>query len=112
MSEGEDLYDVLLMLREDMRKVKEIIIHNANFDLTVLEEVCCDLFDGQTIVCTMLSTIEFCAIPRNGAYKYPKLSELYRKLFGKDFEGELHSSSEDVKCLRECWKEMGKHFDL
>ena len=37
MSEGKDLCDVLLMLREDMRKVKEIIIHNANFDLTVLE---------------------------------------------------------------------------
>ena len=118
MSEGEDLYDVLLMLREDMRKVKEIIIHNANFDLTVLEEVTTDLFDGKTIVCTMLSTIEFCAIPRNspkarnGGLKYPKLSELYRKLFGKDFEGELHSSSEDVRCLRECWKEMRKHFDL
>ena len=115
MSEGKDLCVVLLMLREDMRKVKEIIIHNANFDLTVLEEVCCDLFDEKTIVCTMLSTIEFCAIPRNsrnGAYKFPKLIELYRKLFGKDFEGELHSSSEDVRCLRECWKEMGKHFDL
>ena len=44
----------------------------------------------------------------NDLYKYPKLSELYQKLFNKEPEGKLHDSSFDVQCLVECFKELVK----
>jgi DNA polymerase III epsilon subunit-like protein len=106
---GRDLGEVLRLLQRDLERVDQIVIHNAKFDQTVLENLIPDIFIGKKVVCTMLSTVQFCRLTfsdRNRRYKWPKLSELYRKLFKKEFEGRLHSSEEDVRCLRDCWREL------
>lgn len=53
---------------------------------------------------TMKSTIKFCNLP--GAYgpKWPKLTELYSKLFNETFEA--HSSKNDVDATHKCYHEL------
>lgn len=55
---------------------------------------------------------EICKIPssiRGEKYKWPTLYELYRKLFGKSFQGQ-HNAINDVKATYECYcKMIGKN---
>ncbi len=45
----------------------------------------------------MKSTVDFCAIPGRGiGFKFPKLNEIHKKLFGAYFEG-AHSAIYDVE---------------
>lgn len=60
---------------------------------------------------TMMSTIKFCELPGKyaGQFKWPKLTELYEKLFpGEKFDA--HSSGADVDATYKCYlklKELG-----
>ena len=40
-----------------------------------------------------------------GDYKWPKLIELYRHFFGRDFEGQ-HDALDDIRATRDCFWEM------
>ena len=58
----------------------------------------------------MKCSADFCAIPSNspyGGYKWPKLEELYRKLFGYTFDG-AHDALADVEATRKCYFELKK----
>lgn len=45
----------------------------------------------------MKDTVDFCKIPGRGVgYKYPKLNELYKILFGDHFDG-AHDAMVDVE---------------
>jgi DNA polymerase III epsilon subunit-like protein len=103
LQDGEDIDIVLNHLRKDLNRVSEIIAHNADFDVTVLESLDPTLFNNKIITCSMLSTIDYCNLPRK---KWPKLLELHRKVFGEEFQGRLHDASEDVRCLRQCWTQL------
>ena len=51
---------------------------------------------------------DICKIPGNviyGGYKYPKLGELYYKLFNKHFNNQ-HNAMADVEATYECYKEL------
>ncbi len=107
-----------------------LVCHNIEFDVTVLfyhlyrhfKPVFTQYMDKKVqCICTMLDTIELCALPSvnpmkypkknptpNDLYKYPRLNELYKKLFGKEPDGKLHDSSYDVECLVECFKKLVK----
>ena len=56
--------------------------------------------------CTMKSSVKFCAIPGFKGYKWPKLIELYRKLFSKDFN--QHNALDDIKATADCFWELKK----
>jgi DNA polymerase III epsilon subunit-like protein len=93
-----------------------IVAHNASFDLTVLLYHKYRYYKRYDIplpqlyipyICTMMDTTEMCEIlhanPRHPRdFKYPKLGELYKHLFGKTPEN-LHNSKWDVKCMIECF---------
>ncbi len=57
--------------------------------------------------CTMRESTAFCKLPktRGSGYKWPKLEELYRILFGEDFEG-AHDALADVRATRRCYYEL------
>jgi formylglycine-generating enzyme required for sulfatase activity len=57
--------------------------------------------------CTMLLSTNYCRIPGYYGYKYPKLQELYRKLFGVTFDG-VHNSFTDVNATVKCFWEMNR----
>ncbi len=107
-----------------------LVCHNVEFDVTILfyhlykhfKSVFSKYMETKIpCICTMLDSIELCKLPSvnplkypkknptpNDLYKYPRLSELYKKLFDKEPEGRLHDSSYDVECLVECFKKLAK----
>jgi DNA polymerase III alpha subunit (gram-positive type) len=80
-----------------------------NFDSKIIgaemirKNLTTNLFSKQ-LICTMEVSSAFCKIPGNYGYKWPKLSELYIKLFGEDFK-EAHNASSDIEATAKCfWK--------
>lgn len=100
-----------------LNKADAIIGHNIEYDedmlkieLRRLEKL--HLYNPSQVLCTMKSTVDFCAIQGNGArFKYPKLWELYKKLFGEYFIG-AHDAMVDVEATLQCFLELEKQWIL
>lgn len=124
LKKGKPLIEVLQMFRDDVVNADYICGHNLEYDINALEGEFSRAEDDhlssmltKPVLDTMKTTVEFCAIPYPADkprkydtgcdYKYPKLSELYHKLFGKDFEG-AHNSANDVSATAECLVELIK----
>lgn len=120
---GKPVSDVLKHLAVSIGKADKVISHNLSFDrTTILAEYqrlwlagCIDKRPkevwSKADICTMVATKNFCAIPfpSGAGYKFPKLEELYEKLFGKKYDisgAELHNSANDVSCLISCVREL------
>lgn len=109
--EGVELKEVLSEFMNDLANADEIIGHNIDFDRHI---VGCELYRtggaydelmNRQYICTMQASTDFCAIPSNspyGGYKWPKLEELYRKLFGHMFDN-AHDALADVVATKECF---------
>ena len=85
-NEGFDLYEVINEFIEDLNVATNVVGHNVAFDKKILgaEMIRLDMKDElekKKSYCTMQSSIDFCKIPGKYGFKYPKLQELYRKLF-------------------------------
>ncbi|MBN2614973.1 MAG: DNA polymerase III subunit alpha [Bacteroidales bacterium] len=110
--EGHDLKEVLKVFSESVAKADIIIGHNIEFDNTIMQveylrmELACQL-DQKTIIDTKEASTDYCAIPggRGGKFKWPKLSELYLKLFGTDFDAS-HNASADVQATARSFFEL------
>lgn len=116
--EGIPLRQALTEFIDDLNRADYLIAHNVEFDHPTLgAEMIRYQMKGKRLqkVCTMKTTIDFCAIPFAGQrawlskaekkYKFPKLSELHQKLFGKDFES-AHSAGGDLAALKACFFEL------
>jgi hypothetical protein len=54
-------------------------------------------------LCLMRTTTDFCHLPgRFGTPKYPRLTELHRKLFGEDVHA-CHSALADMEASARCF---------
>lgn len=111
-SHGESLRMVLLDFLTDVELSNVIIGHNLEFDQkVVLAELhrlqMEDPFNEKKLICTMKQSVNYCAFPGRyvGRYRYPKLEELYKKLFDKRIRGG-HNSMHDVEATYECYKEL------
>lgn len=116
----ENLIELFGVLSE--YEVKYIIGHNLEYDLKCLQALYYrHLKDGQYSVftsnfnslfikhlpnlqkiCTMKGTIDFCGIKSQYGYKYPKLEELYKKLFSEDLD-DSHNAKYDVFNTAKCY---------
>ena len=59
-------------------------------------------------ICTKDESVNFCAIPGvNGkdGFKWPKLSELHKKLFNTDF-ADSHNAAADITATAKCFWEL------
>jgi DNA polymerase III epsilon subunit-like protein len=109
MNEGRDLYFVLEEFSEIIDEANLLVAHNMNFDEKIVgaeflrSGISSGLFRTRRF-CTMLSSIDFCRIPSGSGdgYKWPKLSELHIKLFGRDFE-DAHDAMVDARACARCF---------
>lgn len=107
---GNDLTRVLKEISATIDKAKYIIAHNMSFDEKIVgaefirKNISHNLFQKKRI-CTMEETTNFCAIPGNYGYKWPKLSELHYKLFSTHFS-ESHNAAADIKATAKCFWEL------
>ena len=112
LREGKPLHEVLHEFIKALGKARVIAGHNVEFDNTIVRVEClrsqteCPLTD-KIIIDTKEVSTDYCALPggRGGKYKWPKLSELHRKLFGEDFDA-AHNASADVQATARCFLEL------
>lgn len=107
LREGVDIQEVLETLEFWITNCDVIVGHNVSFDMSVVGAEFWRLhqrnpFDGKDFVCTMKSSTEFCQLPGGRPFKYPKLFELYKKLFDKDM-GAAHTALQDIQNTVDCY---------
>ena len=112
--EGVELEPVLAEFAQAVKNARVLIAHNMDFDRRVLEaEFIRTGMDSnmarKTEHCTMKESTSFCRLPGPYGYKWPKLTELYRILYGESFP-EAHSALADAEACMRCFfklKEIG-----
>ncbi|MBP5360753.1 MAG: SEL1-like repeat protein [Bacteroidaceae bacterium] len=110
--EGKPLREVIEAFLKDAERAKCIVGHNISFDQKVVGAELYRLGIPDTIstaksLCTMQTGTDYCKIPGYYGYKWPKLQELYHKLFGCDFE-DAHDALADITATKKCFFEMRK----
>lgn len=110
ISEGVDLTSVLNRFSALINRSEAIVAHNISFDEKIigaelLRKQIQNNFSRKKKLCTMQASTNYCRLPGNYGYKWPKLSELHIKLFGKDFE-EAHDAAVDINATERCFWEM------
>ena len=113
---GIPIEDAIGAFYDAINKCKYIICHNLDFDYNIM---IAEHFrnkikerpdtNERTKICTMLNTINYCELqPKYKSqkeFKWPKLEELHKKLFGYKFEG-AHDALIDVKATAQCFWEL------
>ena len=114
LSRGEPLKEVLEKFAKDCRRCCLCVGHNVQFDKKVAGSEFLRAGMRDSIVFlpaadTMKSSVFWCRIPkRSGKYKWPRLQELHKKLFGKKFD-DAHNSLCDVQATERCFWELKRH---
>lgn len=98
------------MFAYEAKQCEYLVAHNIGFDYNVLgaEMLRYKMSVGKKLnqICTMEASTNYCQLPgKYGKFKWPKLDELHRKLFGADFEG-AHDALDDVKATSRCFFAM------
>ena len=110
---GVTLEDVLIQLRDDIEHhwPKLYVGHNVSFDRPIVLNEYQRVAEEENlstlpIFCTMKSTTNICRLPSNrGGYKWPKLEELHRHLFGRP-HASAHDAKGDVSATAKCFFEL------
>ena len=107
-----DTVSVVDEFMDDFDQATFIVGHNIDFDKKILGAELIrlhrpDVMNSKHTYCTMQAGTNFCRIPGRYGYKWPKLQELYVKLFGHDFEG-AHNAMSDIEATQECFWELRK----
>lgn len=117
LQEGIPLQSALVEFMSDLNCSELIVGHNIDYDINIvgaelyrLNMEYNDLVKKNKI-CTMKKSVDYCAIPNPnayyGGYKWPKLEELYRKLFNCDILG-AHDALIDIQAAKKCYFELKK----
>ena len=111
LAEGAPLDSVLTVFLQTLDSAEYIVGHNISFDIHVVDaELIRRGHDARLTpmkaYCTMLAGTDYCKLLGNyGHYKWPKLQELHKKLFGTEFD-DAHNSAADVEATCKCFWEM------
>ncbi len=109
-TKGDLIKDVLGLFLADVENADYVVGHNVSFDIHVVGAELIRQGKRDTIalkpsICTMESSIDFCAIPGYYGYKYPSLQELHKKLFNYEFE-DAHNALSDIRATLKCFFEL------
>ncbi|RJP92462.1 MAG: 3'-5' exonuclease [Desulfobacteraceae bacterium] len=107
---GVDLKPVLEEITIDISTAMVLVAHNMKFDEKILGAEFLRMgylnhIDEKPRKCTMQSSTNFCQIPGPYGNKWPKLQELYKKLFREDFDN-AHNALADVRACSKCYFEL------
>ena len=105
------IHEIVMLFYFGALKTCDVIVgHNIEYDVRViLSELHRYGYDTELLnsihqFCTMKNSIDVCGFDTRHGNRYPKLQELYSKLFHKPFENE-HDAYCDIKATADCfWK--------
>ncbi len=112
-AEGHPLEEVLEAFDRDLAQARYVMGHNIGFDVNIVgaemhrlaQDV--DRLLNVPVIDSKDEATEYCAIPggKGGGFKWPSLTELHTKLFGKPFD-EAHDAAYDVDATARCFFEL------
>ncbi len=110
LRDGKPLRQVIQAFLKDSEGARCFVGHNVSFDQRVVGAELYRLGIVDTVSTarsfdTMKAATDYCKIPGTYGYKWPKLIELHRKLFGCEFE-DAHDAMADITATRKCFFEM------
>lgn len=110
INEGVELQNVLEKFEKIINKSSYLVSHNMSFDEKIVGAEFLRIGKQNPIsekrkICTMESSTNLCELPGPYGFKWPKLSELYYKLFKKQYD-EAHNAFIDVKATAKCFWEL------
>jgi len=112
LAEGIPVRNALQTFRDKIGESAFLVAHNIDFDEKILgaEFIRAEMeheFAKKKKICTMKSSVNFCAIPSARGFKWPQLNELHQKLFGEPFK-DAHDASVDIAATAKCFWELKK----
>lgn len=110
IKEGEDLEKVLKIFSAEIEKAHFLIGHNISFDEKImgaefLRKKVPSALSNKRKIDTKEESTEYVAIRSARGFKWPTLSELHHKLFGKGFE-DAHDAAADVEATTRAFLEL------
>ena len=110
VAEGERLAEVLERFARRVSEATHLVAHNVSFDEKIvgaeyLRNGMPNVLKGKETLCTMHGSTDYCQIPGSYGYKWPKLSELHKILFGEHFK-EAHNAEADINATVRCFWEL------
>lgn len=106
MAEGVDIKFALLIFNSFLKMADKVVAHNLKFDYAIIGseyyrldkgDMYSEMMEKKTRVCTMMDFMK-----EHQFTKWPKLIELYRKLFNEEFDG-AHNSLIDTRACARCY---------
>jgi DNA polymerase-3 subunit epsilon len=112
---------------KDTKNLDYIVAHNIYFDENMINLELARLNSYDNIIdnvipnkckkyCTMKNGTNVTNIIKENSYgkyfKYPKLNELYKKIFENEEVDNYHNSKVDIICSSRCFYKMNKEFDI
>lgn len=110
--EGIPLTEVLDCFESSVQQAQCLVAHNIHYDKRVLLDEYerlgkrCHL-QAISVCDTMLGSRAYAAMPGARGYKWPRLVELYKRLFNKSFPS-AHNAAFDVAATGACFFELLK----
>jgi DNA polymerase III epsilon subunit-like protein len=110
LREGQSIASVLNHFNSFVEQATYLVAHNMSFDEKIvgaefLRNGMSNSIQSKNKICTMERTTNLCAIDGPYGYKWPKLSELYYKLFGTHFD-DAHNAAADITATAKCFWEL------
>lgn len=110
---GKPLENILARFASAASKATVIVAHNLSFDFAILQHEFSVAglsfpLHRKVQVCTMKLSTTWCRLPKlNGSsgFKYPRLDELYYRLFGEGFDS-AHDALADTRACMRCYYEL------
>lgn len=108
-AEGVHLIQALAKFLLAYERANLLVAHNISFDFNIVgaELLRNELSASKRLpkFCTMKSTTSLCKLPGPYGFKWPKLMELHKHLFGEGFD-DAHDALEDVRATGRCFFEL------
>jgi DNA polymerase III epsilon subunit-like protein len=109
---GYPMDEIIQKFVEDLKISDYVVAHNIEFDIDILTHhfmthYGINPFKQKKLICTMKSTVDYCKIENSYGYKFPKLSELYNKLFNFEISNS-HNAEVDIVHTLKCFKKLIK----
>jgi len=116
---GIPIMSALAVFSNFLHLADTLVAHNLDFDELVVSadlvrlpnpgaQKCFDRLAEIATFCTMKNTTQICQLPGNyGDFKWPKLTEAHKHLFGTDVEG-AHDAMADVRACARIYFEITK----
>ena len=112
LNEGIPLLSALDNFKKSILQSEYLVAHNVSFDEKIIGAEFLrikmeNFLSGKKKICTMEQSTTFCKLDGPYGFKWPKLSELYFKLFNASFE-ESHNAEVDINATAKCFWELKK----